>query len=77
MPLIYYSRGRCGSEVFRCCLSPVSILLLYKTLPTLNYFISPQKKDINHKNILPFNTYQMKKNILPKNEFILWKNSPI
>jgi len=22
---------------------------LYKTLPTLNFFISPQKKDTNHK----------------------------
>jgi len=43
----------------------------------IKFFISPQKKDTNHKNILPFNTYQMKKNLFPKNEFSLWKNSPI
>ena len=36
-----------------------------------------QKRIQTIKNILPFNTYQMKKNLFPKNEFNLWKNSSI
>ena len=54
-----------------------SLLSLYKTHQTLNFFISPQKRIQTTKNILPSNTYQMKKNILPKNEFNLWKNISI
>jgi len=32
----------------------------------IKFFISPQKKDTNQKNILPFNTNQMKENFFLK-----------
>jgi len=43
----------------------------------IKFFYISSKRIQTTKNILPFNTYQMKKNLFPKNEFSHWKNSPI
>ena len=40
----------------------------------IKFFYLLKKRIQTTKNILPFNTYQMKKNLFPKNEFNLWKN---